>query len=623
MRAPLSMAVVLPVVLALLAPPALAAQQPLITPSGGAAFPQRTYVLSLPDDASVLPSQVRVTENGEAPADVSVSSASGPSADEFGVVLVIDASASMRGESIREAIRAARALAAERAAGQQLGVVAFNSAANLLLPLTTEPAAIDGALAEPPPLAPQTHVRDAVVTALDQIEGAGVTAGSIVVLSDGADTGSRATAAAVGRRARRANVRIFSVGLRSGAFEPSELRALAAAGRGRYTEAASPKQLEPIFDALGAQLAREYLIRYSSSAAPDTDVRVSVRADGVPGVGTHTYRSPGTGAILAAPETFWTSTLAAALLSVGCALMIGMALLLVLHRRVGRGTVPERIGLFVSVDRSDDEQSGAAVIAGRVLGGTERSLEQTRWWDGFKEEVELARIELPPVRVVYCTVAAAVIVAVAAGVAVAPVAALLGLAVPLLVRTAIRQRVLRQRQAFAEQLPDTLQGLASALRAGHGLVGAMTIVVEDAPEPSRTELRRVVAEEQLGAPLEQALAETQRRMDSREVQQIALIAEIQRETGGNMAEVLDRVTESVRGRVDLRRMVQSLTAQGRMSRWVLTALPIALLGAITLMNPEYIKPLFETGAGRVMLAVGAVMLFAGSMAIKKIVNFKI
>src|SRR5207253_6397036 len=187
-----------------------------------------------------------------------------------------------------------------------------------------------------------------------------------------------------------------------------------------------------------------------------------------------------------------------------------------------------------------------------------------------------------------------------------PLVALLGLAIPFAVRAFIRRKVAKKRQAFAEQLPDNLQVLASALRAGHSFIGALSVVVNDAPEPAKTEFSRVVADEQLGVPIEDALRVVVERMDSRELEQVALVAALQRETGGNTAEVLDRVTDTIRERFELRRTVNTLTAQGRMSRWVLTSLPLVLLGAITLFNPGYMQVMYSAQAGKVLLVLAGI-----------------
>jgi tight adherence protein B len=161
------------------------------------------------------------------------------------------------------------------------------------------------------------------------------------------------------------------------------------------------------------------------------------------------------------------------------------------------------------------------------------------------------------------------------------------------------------------------------MRAGHSFSAALSVMAEEAPEPTRRELARAIADERLGVPVEDALHAVARRMASRDLEQVALVAALQRETGGNTAEVLDRVTETVRERAALRRMVLTLTAQGRLSRWIVSALPVVLLGVITLINPDYVRPLYTTGFGHVVLALAGVMVISGSLVIKRIVDIKV
>jgi tight adherence protein B len=188
---------------------------------------------------------------------------------------------------------------------------------------------------------------------------------------------------------------------------------------------------------------------------------------------------------------------------------------------------------------------------------------------------------------------------------------------------AIQRKVEQQRKLFQDQLADNLQVIASAMRAGQSFTGALSVAVSDAPQPTRREFERVVADERLGVPLDQGLSVVARRMRNRDLEQIELVAMLQRQTGGNMAEVLDQAAETIRERADLRRMVKTLTAQGRMSRWVVTALPPGLVLMITAINPGYIRPLFATGAGHAVLVVSAVMVVCGSLVIKRIVNIEV
>jgi len=165
--------------------------------------------------------------------------------------------------------------------------------------------------------------------------------------------------------------------------------------------------------------------------------------------------------------------------------------------------------------------------------------------------------------------------------------------------------------------------VASAIRAGHSMVGAFSVMVDEASEPSRSEFRQIVNDERLGVPLEEAIRRVGQRMDSRDLDQVALVATIQRETGGNTAEILDRVVQTIRQRGELRRLMETMTAQGRFSRVVVTAIPPLLLVAISLINPEYLRPLFHTGTGNVLLGLAVALVVAGSLVIKRMVNVKV
>src|SRR5438552_5312793 len=260
----------------------------------GAVFPDRAFVLSLPSGMRLTPGAVDVRENGAPVNELSILPAGGTqvNAKDFGVVLVIDASISMRGDPLANAINAARAFAAERSAKQQLGIVAFNSSADVVLPLTTDQSQIDAALAKPPALNQGTHIYDAVQTAISMLQAKKIGAGSIVVLSDGADTGSKANLAGVTSAARDAHIRVFTVGLHSRFFDKRPLAQLAAQGRGRYAEAKAAGDLAGIYSSLGSKLASEYLIQYRSLAGPGKRINVTVTVAGLEGKAGSAYETP-------------------------------------------------------------------------------------------------------------------------------------------------------------------------------------------------------------------------------------------------------------------------------------------------------------------------------------------
>jgi tight adherence protein B len=597
-----------------------------LTQATGAKFPTRIFTLSLPKKTKVTAANLSVTENGRPVSDIEVIPAEAAERGAFGIVLVIDASNSMRGAPIRGAVDAARAFLGRRAQNQQVAIVTFNRETHVVQSFSTDPAELNAALAKTPALAEGTHLYDGVRGALDLLANDRVTSGSIVVLSDGADTGSTSTLAAVSRAAQQQHARVFTIGLRSAQYAPDTLRRIATSTDGTYAEAKGVAGLARIYRDLAGRLSREYLVHYRSLAGPGAAIRVSMSVSGLKGSATTTYRSPALPLKAAPPykqsafDSFLQSPVSMLLVALAAALLVSGALALMLQPS-GRA-LRRRVSEFVSIS-SGHGRDGAGV-ADRVFSGTERGLERTKWWGRFKELVELSEIKLPPVQIVLWTLVGTIFLGwLTVQLTGAPYLAVAGLLVPVVSYEVIARRVAWKRRLFADQLPDNLQVVASALRAGHSLVGAMSVVVEDAPEPTKSEFRRVIADERLGVPLEDALEVVVERMKSRELAQVALVAALQRRTGGNSAEVLDRVVELIRERAELRRLVRTLTAQGRLSRWILTALPLVLFGVIMVIAPGYMTPLLESSGGRVLLVVAGIMILAGSFVIAKIVDIKV
>jgi tight adherence protein B len=596
----------------------------LLSEGAGARFPDRVYALTLPAPRALADGSVRVTENGHAVEGLSVTPAAGASAYRFGVVLAIDASMSMRGRPLRSAVAAARRFVTHRNEGQPVAIVTFAGTTQVAQPFTSDAAAIEAALSGIRPRNGGTRLLDAAGAAVGMLASAHIASGSVILLSDGGDHASATTAEGVTAAASRAGVRIFGVGMPSAGANFGPLNLLAASTGGEFSSVTSTNDLTRVYDRLGARLASQYEIRYRSTAAPGTRVQVRAAIAGAD-VATSAYTSP---ALHLGPRTpfrhspsdaFWLSPAASVAVSLVIALLFGLALWLLLRPR--GGSMRGRLAEYVGPAEADDAGSGQ--LTGRMLVGAARSLERTAWGPRLAERLDIAGIEVPPARLVVWIGAVTFVLMLALFAGGGPGAGLLAFAVPVGSWALISRRVKRQRRLFCDQLPDNLQVIASAMRAGHSFSGALSVVVEDAPEPTRRELQRVIADERLGVPVEEALEVVVRRMDSSDLGQVALVAALQRETGGNTAEVLDRVTETVRDRLALRRMVQTLTAQGRMSRWVVSALPVALLAVITVINPDYTRPLYTTGFGHLVLIVSGVMVISGSLVIKRIVDIKV
>lgn len=198
--------------------------------------------------------------------------------------------------------------------------------------------------------------------------------------------------------------------------------------------------------------------------------------------------------------------------------------------------------------------------------------------------------------------------------------AVAGLVTPTLL---VRRSVSKRRTAFEEQFPDVLDLIASSLESGGGIAQALELVVAEADEPSASEFARVLSATRLGSPLVEALRDMSERLDSKDLRYTVQAIGVQQRTGGKLAEVLRIVADFMRGRAEVRRDVRALTAEGRLSAYVLGGLPFALAALISLTNPGYLTPLFTTLPGLLMLAGTALLMSIAFFLMSRIIKIEV
>ncbi len=197
---------------------------------------------------------------------------------------------------------------------------------------------------------------------------------------------------------------------------------------------------------------------------------------------------------------------------------------------------------------------------------------------------------------------------------------LLGLTLPWIFLTLRKDR---RESRFLSQLPDTLLLIAGSLQAGYSLPQALDAVVREGEPPMSDEFNRALVESRLGLPVEDALEGIANRLSSRDFSWVVMAVRIQREVGGNLAELLNTVAETLRERERLRRQVKALSAEGRLSGWILGALPVVFAVYLALARPEYLGPMFRTPFGWVMLTVAVILLGVGAVWMSRVVRVEV
>jgi tight adherence protein B len=575
--------------------------------------------------SGVVPSSVQVFEDGRPVSDLAEQALS-QSGRTFDIVLAIDTSDSVKGAPLQAAIAAAKGFVEQLPTGIAVGVLTFSDQPRVVQRITTDHSAALRAISSITGTQYGTTLYGAVTIASGMFSGSAQH--NVVLLTDGSDVGSHVNIGRAIAAAKTAHVGLFTVGLGSHA-DVSVLQRLSNETAGGYL-AAVETNLSTIYQGLARVLSNQFVLTYHSSSPAGAEVTVDV------GSGSARDRSfvllpRVTGPAVTGSGGFH--------LSLHGNLTLAIVLTLLFLGLFGGGVI-----VWGGMERSRRQRSLARRMAATEFGAQavvdeERAKGPASWIPqsladaaerlgkagGFNASLErrLERSGVPMTPGEFLAVTGlAIFVGLLIGLILrsplyAVVIAAVGGVVPyMLLRRAETKRIERLHQ----QLPEVLMILASALRAGHSLLQALDTVAKEIGEPSSVEYARIVAEIRLGRPPHEALSALAERVGTEEFKWAMLGMNVQREVGGNLAEILDTLAETVRERDAIRRQVKVLSAEARLSMKIMVALPPLLVLYMIVVNPDYMKLLWTTRAGFIMIGVGGTLLTVGVWLMRKLVK---
>lgn len=523
-----------------------------------------------------------------------VFSAFAVAAPSRGVVVLLDTSGSMAPDRIVVARQAIVTYVSSLPADVQVGLVAFSSQPSLVLAPTTDRNAVAGALNQLQAKG-DTSLFDAVPVGLSALQG--ITERRMVIVSDGEDTVSKSTVDAAVTAVAAAGVPTDVIGFQ---YSDQALSRIAAAAGGRLLTASDAGALAAAFAALTVP---------STVPPPPTAVATPEPAP-----------APAPVAVPApTPGQNWL----AGTLIVGTFLVVFFFVVMLLTpRRSTTGRKLERhlehYGAQEPVAQEESQAAQTAVVwTRRVMSDVTA--------ERLADRLDLAGIKASAAEWTLLRICASVGLA-----ALFTLVTTWWIGIPLgvlggwlLTALAVRVRTSKRRAAFADQLPDVLQLIASSLRSGFSLAQSIDAVVREDTQPTASEFSRALAATRIGAELEDALDRVALRMRSADLSWVVMAVRIQRQVGGNLAEVLMNTVATMRDRSQTRRHVRALSAEGRLSAYVLVGLPIFLAGFLFWFRAEYMRLLYTTLVGIVMLACAAVLVVLGSLWMRKLVRVEV
>jgi tight adherence protein B len=600
----------------------------------------------VPSGADIDSNNVTASLQGQ-PLDPSVQSASDAESLTQTTYLVMDTSDSMnQNDKLQSAKDAARQFIEAVPDNVQIGLITFDNTADVRVKPSTDRDSLVSTI-DSLTTAPKTVLYDAVALTAQELGSADV--GSALLLSDGADKGSATTLADATKAAKKSGSRFDVVSFGESTAQKDALSDIAGSTGGTVYEAADTEELIAAFDSAAATITNRYVV---TAPVPDGylqhsgTVAVTIPVDGVPVsdqafVAFSSNDLPQAGSIepSPAPEPGPFATLSDNLIWVAV-VGVGVALLILVFVAISVSTDPERsqrsgvrrrlsiytLGGSQPVKEQETTVLGDTQVARSAVEFAGKVVAQRDFESFLGGKLESAAIPLKPAEwlLIHTGIvlgAGLIMFLVSSGrVLVTLLGLFLGFLIPWIY---LSYKATQRRKEFMAALPDTLQLMAGSLSAGYSMPQAVDTVVREGKGPIATEFNRALVEARLGVELEDALDGIAERMQSVDFAWVVMAIRIQREVGGNLAEVLTTVSATLRERERLRRQVQVLSAEGRLSAWILGLLPAVFALYLILVRPDYLSPLIHSILGWLLIGIGGLLLVVGGLWLRKVVKVEV
>ena len=613
-----------PIIAGLLAGPAFAAtDEAPVQIRGVEVGGHPTVALTISTTTPVRAEDVTVKENDHPSQVFSLKPLESGAID---VILAIDTSNSIRGGPLASALDAARLFVDKLPAEVPIGIVTFSDQARLLLPITEDHQTVLQALDGITQTQRGTRLHDGLALAARTFRGAAQH--NIILLTDGVDTGQGEGALDLDTattRAQGANATVFTIGLEGRRTDFSALEAIADRTDGAFYQVSSGN-LSQLYQTIADRLSHQYVILFESKVPGGAQVTITVQTP--LGTDTSSVLLPRPATVASAGHDWLNFPLGTIGLIVTLALSF-LATFLLLAMALGAGARGRRdriLGRRMAARAVDlpgvpsrPDQGPTAWMPQPFIEAADAVAAASGLKGSLEQKLERAGLAMSPGEVLGGSFAAGVAGLIVGGlifrsILLALVVGAVGAYIPFVV---LSRRMKKRLNQLNDQLPDILMTLASSMRAGHSFLQALDTVSKEVGDPAGPEFNRVVTENRLGRPFEEAMSRLGERVGTEEFKWATLAINVQREVGGNLAEVLDTLSETVRERDSTRRQIRVLSAEGRLSVKILIALYMSWA------NASYMRLLWTTRAGLFFIVAASVLMVIGAFWSARVVKIDV
>jgi len=559
--------------------------------------------------------------------------------DPIGVVLVIDTSGSMKGKPIEDAKSAALVFMDEMRKVDEFAIVGFADEVTTYSNFTSDrqklAESIDQITAEG-----ETSLFDGLYISLNQFkERQDLQYKYAIVLSDGTDTVSKLSTQDVILKAQTDKITIYSISLMSYDHDPTDLKNISGSTNGELLIAADSGQLKELYGIISRKIRNQYRISYTS-LWPNTEtigVEVNIENSGLSGSEETDYENPyyapapteiiksSRSPFLYLFDRWWAKYILYAAVFLGVALFIYILIMIIIPRKKvlkGKTEIYGYKPAEMNIEDRIKERKGKIRFFDRIVILVSRLSSKRGFGEIFETRLQRAGMSISSSE--FITIHIISIIVISLGVYFLMgnymLTFLVLIVIVFLPFLILNIRIAQRMRKFHDQLPDTLQLISGSLKAGYSFNQALSMVIEETIPPTSDEFRRVLSEIRMGLEEKEALENMAKRIGSEHFDWVVMSVSIQREVGGNLAEVMEIIANTIRERDTVMRQIKALTSEGRLSAYILIGLPILLAIVLSLLNREYISLLFTSVMGLMMIGIAVVLMIIGIIWILKIIR---
>ena len=562
--------------------------------------------------------------------------------EPVGIVLVLDASGSMKGSPIIETINAANTFIDEMGGSDRIAVIGFSDEAIVYSNFSSNKQQLKDSISHVA-AAGETALFDGIMKGLEQFNNSDeINHRYLIVLSDGKDTASFSNVGDVVQKSKEKNVIVYSIALLSQDFDPKDISQISKETGGELLTTTNSQDLAGFYSLISQKIRNQYKISFESTKprTENIDIGIAIKKSNINDSIKIAYPNPfytySASQVISDPLAdtryafagiWWFKPVIFALVFVSATLLMYLISTIMVRNKKG---LKSRIDSYANsatgknLEAELDGKEKKNSILSKLSNFISKISFGRRFGELFEQKLKRAGMSLKGTEFIFIHITLVIISTfvtflLTKNISLMLVIVLVVIFLPFLF---INFKTGQRLKKFNEQLPDTLQLVEGALKAGYSLHQALAMVIEETKPPISEEFKTALSEIRVGLPEKEALENMAGRINSELFSWVVKAINIQREVGGNLAEIMDIIANTIRERDRVLRQIGALVSEGKLSAYVLIGLPIGIAIILSVINKSYISVLVTTKMGMGMLALAIVLMIAGIMWILRIIKIE-